>query len=405
MGALVCAVVSALTIIVYVIDRVDFFMPYNEKYMMRAIELAKRGEGFADPNPMVGCVLVRDGAVIGEGWHARYGAYHAERDAVMRCRAKGVDVRGAEAYVTLEPCCHHGKQPPCSELLIEAGVAKVYVGIEDPNPLVAGHGIQQLRDAGIAVEVGFRQDEIRELDKHFLKLFTTRRPYVLMKAAATLDGRIATATGDARWVSCEESRQYVHRLRHAMMAIMVGIRTVEQDDPMLNCRMDGEVCQPIRIVVDSQARISPECQLVRTAREVPVVVAHTDGADKEKLALLQRLGVRTLACKAADGRVDVGNMLELLANPTDKGQAPISSILLEGGAALNASFLKAGAVDEVNLFLAPKLVGGSDAPSFVGDLGVEKMAEALQLQDIDYELIGQDILVRAKIRRQSCSQE
>lgn len=374
-------------------------MSYNEKYMLRAIELARKGEGFADPNPLVGCVLVRDGEVIGEGWHARYGAYHAERDAVMKCLAAGVDVRGAEAYVTLEPCCHHGKQPPCSELLIEQGIAKVYVGIEDPNPLVAGHGIQQLRDAGIEVEVGFEEDKIRELDKHFLKLFTARRPYVLMKSAATLDGKIATQTGDSRWVSCEESRQYVHCLRHQMMAIMVGIRTVEMDDPMLNCRLEGEVCQPIRIVVDSKARISLECKLVQTAREIPVIVAHTDLAEPEKLEQLRQLGVRTLICKTTDCQVDIDDMLFHLANPTDKSMPSISSVLLEGGATLNASFLKAGAVDEINLFLAPKLVGGNAAPGFVGDLGIEKMADAVVMQDIKYQIIGRDLLLVMKIAK------
>lgn len=365
--------------------------------MLRAIELAKRGEGFADPNPLVGCVLVRDGKVIGEGWHARYGAYHAERDAVMKCLEQGIDVRGAEAYVTLEPCCHHGKQPPCSQLLIEQGIAKVYVGIEDPNPLVAGHGIQQLRDAGIEVEVGFEEESIRELDKHFLKLFTTRRPYVLMKSAATLDGKIATATGDSRWVSCEESRQYVHRLRHQMMAIMVGIRTVELDDPMLNCRMEGEVCQPIRIVVDSTARIALDCQLVKTANEIPVIVAHTDKAPMLKLQQLKQMGVRTMLCTSASGHVDIDNMLEQLANPVDKNEPAISSILLEGGATLNASFLKAGAVDEVNLFLAPKIVGGIGAPGFVGDLGIERMAAAIEMRSMEYSTIGKDLLLKMKI--------
>lgn len=372
-------------------------MSYNEKYMLRAIELAKKGEGFADPNPMVGCVLVRDGKVIGEGWHARYGAYHAERDAVMKCLEQGIDLRGAEAYVTLEPCCHHGKQPPCSELLIEQGIAKVYVGIEDPNPLVAGHGIQQLREAGIEVEVGFEEDKIRELDKHFLKLFTTRKPYVLMKCAATLDGKIATETGDSRWVSCEESRQYVHRLRHQMMAIMVGLRTVELDDPMLNCRLEGEVCQPIRVVVDSKARISLHSQLVKTAREIPVLVAHTQSAEADKLLQLQQHGVITMCCESCNNRVDINDLLHQLANPTSGSLPAISSVLLEGGATLNASFLQAGAVDEVNLFIAPKLVGGNAAPGFVGNLGIEKMADAIELQAAEYQTIGKDLLLRMKI--------
>lgn len=374
-----------------------FFMSYDPTYMQMAIDLAWRGEGFANPNPMVGCVLVKDGIVVGQGWHACFGQPHAERNAVADCLSRGLSPRGAEAYVTLEPCCHHGKQPPCSDLLIEQGVSKVYVGIDDPNPKVAGHGIAQLREAGIEVEVGFLQDQIREQNKAFLKLFTTRMPYVLMKSAMTLDGKIATRTGDSKWVSCDESRAMVHHLRHRMMAICVGIGTVLVDDPLLNCRHQVESpCHPIRIVVDSTARIPLDSQLVRTAEQYPLWVAHTQNASEEKLIHLREKGVRTICCDSSDGHVSVSNLLHQIANPSDSAQPAIDSLLLEGGASLNAAFLRSGCVDEVNLFVAPKLVGGNTAPSPIADLGVLKMSEALQLRDIECHAVGTDLLIKAK---------
>ena len=221
--------------------------------MRRAIELAKKGGGYVHPNPLVGCVVVKDGEVIAEGYHEKYGEFHAERNALTRCKS---EIKGASLYVTLEPCCHYGKTPPCTDIIIEKGVKKVYVGILDPNPLVAGKGVKMLQDAGIEVEVGICADEIRELNKVFLKYITTKRPYVIMKTAMTLDGKIAAFTGDSKWVTNEESRKMVHQLRSEMAGVIVGIGTVLADDPMLNVRLDGDHHQPARIVVDSNLRPS-----------------------------------------------------------------------------------------------------------------------------------------------------
>lgn len=372
-------------------------MAYDPTYMQMAVDLAWRGAGFANPNPMVGCVLVKDGTVIGQGWHARFGQPHAERNAVADCLSRNLSPRGAEAYVTLEPCCHHGKQPPCSDLLIQQGVAKVYVGIDDPNPQVAGKGIAQLRAAGIEVQVGFLQDQIRQQNKAFLKLFTSRMPYVVMKSASTLDGKIATASGDSKWVSCEESRAWVHQLRHHLMAICVGIGTVLADDPLLNCRHQVPTpAHPIRIVVDSQARIPLQSQLVRTAGTYPLWVAHTADAPQSKLLQLNALGVRTICCHAHHGRVSIPDLLHRIANPADKAVPPVDSLLLEGGAQLNAAFLREGCVDELNLFLAPKMVGGSSAPSTVADLGVSLMSQAFQFSHLQVRPVGSDLLIIAK---------
>ena len=240
--------------------------------MRRAIELAKKGGGYVHPNPLVGCVVVNNGEIIAEGYHEKYGEYHAERNALLRCKS---ETKGASLYVTLEPCCHYGKTPPCTEIIIEKGIKKVFVGILDPNPLVAGKGVKILQDAGIEVEVGLCEDEIRELNKVFLKYITTKHPYVIMKTAMTLDGKIAAFTGDSRWVTNEESRKLVHELRSEMAAVIVGIGTVLADDPMLNVRLEGNPHQPIRIVVDSNLRIPVDSQLVKTAKEYRTIIATT----------------------------------------------------------------------------------------------------------------------------------
>lgn len=367
-------------------------MSYREEMMQRAIALAQLGAGFVNPNPLVGCVLVKDGRVIAEGYHQRFGGPHAERNAILHCHSQGLSPRGAEAYVTLEPCCHHGKQPPCSQLLIDEGIAKVYVGIADPNPLVAGRGIAQLRQAGIEVEVGFLQDCIAEQNKVFLTSMTLHRPYVLMKTATTLDGKIATATGDSRWVTGPEARRHVHRLRHQLMAVMVGIGTVLADDPQLTCRLDGcaPLCQPYRIVVDTRARIPLQSQLVLSARQWPLIVVHGPEADADKVAALAAAGAETLCCNTRD----IGAMLGALARPAE-GRPAIDSILLEGGAALNASFLKAGMVDEINLFVAPK-IAGAEALAPVGPLGIERMADALAFSLAGVRQMGQDVLLEYK---------
>lgn len=360
------------------------------EYMRRAIELAERGVGFTNPNPMVGAVIVKGGKVIGEGWHERCGEWHAERNAFKNCT---VPAEGATMYVTLEPCCHYGKTPPCTEAIIEHGIARVVVGMEDPNPLVAGKGIALLREAGIEVVCGVEEEALREQNRVFLKYISTKLPWVAMKTAMTLDGKIATQTGDSKWITGAEARAYVHELRHRFMAILVGIGTAVADDPLLNCRIEGRgVRQPIRVVVDSNARLSLDSQLVKTAGEYRTIVAHTRFAPEERVKALRETGVEMLLCKEKEGLVDVRNLLELL------GQSGIDSILLEGGGSLNYTFLSEGLADELYAFIAPKIVGGMNAKTPVEGAGMEKMADAINLELENVLNIGHDVLLKLKVK-------
>lgn len=381
--------------------------------MRRAIELAKKGGGYVHPNPLVGCVVVKDDEIIAEGYHEKYGEFHAERNALTRCQSETKD---ASLYVTLEPCCHYGKTPPCTEIIIEKGIKKVFVGILDPNPLVAGKGVKILRDAGIEVEVGLCENEIREMNKVFLKYITTKRPYVIMKTAMTLDGKIAAHTGDSKWVTNEESRKKVHELRSELAGVVVGIGTVLADEPMLNVRLEGEHHQPVRIVVDSNLRIPVDSQLVKTANEYRTIVAcrHFDRSEAERseveksslnvnkqkgfldsLRLLEMTGVELLECQSNNNHVDINDLM------TKLGAMGIDSLLLEGGGTLNAAFLEAGCVDEVWAFIAPKIIGGEGSKTPVSGKGIDKMSKAVNLQDIDIQNINGDILIKGKI----CSRE
>ena len=360
------------------------------EYMRRAMELAERGVGFTNPNPMVGAVIVKGGKVIGEGWHERCGEWHAERNAFKNCT---VPAEGATMYVTLEPCCHYGKTPPCTEAIIEHGIARVVVGMEDPNPLVAGKGIALLREAGIEVVCGVEEEALREQNRVFLKYISTKLPWVAMKTAMTLDGKIATRTGDSKWITGAEAQAYVHELRHRFMAIVVGIGTAVADDPLLNCRIEGRgVRQPIRVVVDSNARLSLDSQLVKTAGEYRTIVAHTRFAPEESVKALREAGVEMLLCKEKEGLVDVRNLLELL------GQSGIDSILLEGGGSLNYTFLAEGLADELYAFIAPKIVGGMNAKTPVEGAGMEKMADAINLELENVLNIGHDVLLKLKVK-------
>ena len=374
--------------------------------MRRAIELAKKGGGYVHPNPLVGCVVVKDGEIIAEGYHEKYGEFHAERNALTRCKTETKD---ASLYVTLEPCCHYGKTPPCTEIIIEKGIKKVFVGILDPNPLVAGKGVKSLQDAGIEVEVGLCENEIREMNKVFLKYITTKRPYVIMKTAMTLDGKIAAHTGDSKWVTNEESRKMVHELRSELAGVVVGIGTVLADDPMLTCRLEGEHHQPVRIVVDSNLRIPLDSQMVKTAREYRTIIATTQDVISTEakrngeisfncrrfLDKLEMTGVELLECQSKNNHVDINDLM------TKLGAMGIDSLLLEGGGTLNAAFLEAGCVDEVWAFIAPKIIGGEGSKTPVSGKGIDKMSKAVNLQDIDIQNINGDILIKGKI----CSRE
>lgn len=367
-------------------------MATNEdlRFMRRAMELALRGEGAVNPNPLVGAVIVRNGRIIGAGWHEQWGGLHAERNALARCSEPA---SGATMYVTLEPCCHHGKTPPCTEAVIAAGIRRVVVGLTDPNPLVAGKGIEKLREAGIEVESGVLEEELRYQNRIFLKYITTKHPWVVMKSAMTLDGKIATRTGDSRWVTGEEARHRVHEMRSSLMAILVGIGTVEADDPMLNCRLEGEHRQPIRIVADTSARISLQSQLVRTALDQRTIVAHTAKAEKSRLEALHKAGVETWCCAEEEGHLSMADLMQKI------GATGIDSVLVEGGGEVNYSLLAAGLVDEVVCFVAPKLVGGAESKSPIGGRGIERMAEAVELEGLEVEHFGEDLMIHGLIKR------
>lgn len=356
----------------------------TEEYMKRAIELAKRGIGKVSPNPLVGAVIVKEGRIIAEGYHARYGDLHAERHAFSKLTE---DAAGAEMYVTLEPCCHHGKQPPCTEAIIEHGISKVYVGSDDPNTLVAGRGIERLREAGIAVETHVLQEECDTLNPVFFHYITTQTPYVVMKYAMTMDGKIACETGASKWVTGEKAREHVQETRNWLTAIMVGVQTVLQDNPRLTCRL-SEGRNPIRIVCDSHLRIPENCDLVQTAKEIPLIVATLESSlDLPQADKLRDQGVELIGTAGIDGRIDLQDLMRQL------GKQKIDSILLEGGGTLNESALRAGIVNRVQVYLAPKLFGGSGRYTPVRGEGVPDPRQAWLAKKPVIKSFGEDILL------------
>lgn len=365
----------------------DFFMQKKEEYMRRALELARKGEGHTSPNPMVGCVVVKDGRIISEGYHEKYGEFHAERNALTRCTE---DTAGADLYVTLEPCCHQGKTPPCTDIIIEKKIARVFVGSMDSNPLVAGKGVQILRDHGIYVETGILDAECRKLNEVFYHYIATKTPFVVMKYAMTLDGKIACATGDSKWVTGEIARTQVHRMRGRYRGIMVGIGTVLADDPMLNCRVEGGV-DPVRIICDSNLHVPTESQIVKTASDIETIVACSQEAleserKQEKIRRLKEAGIQIIGTEGAHGV----NLVELMKK---LGGQNIDSILLEGGGTLNASALEDGIVNKVYAYIAGKLIGGMDARSPVEGMGIDRMADAITLQNMEIEKLGDDFCI------------
>ena len=364
--------------------------PFDEIYLRRAIELARRGEGFVEPNPMVGCVITAGEAVLGEGWHQRYGGPHAEVHALQ---AAGEKARGATAYVSLEPCCHHGKTPPCSQALIDAGVARVVIAMADPFAQVAGGGIRQLEDAGIEVVVGLLEDEARDLNAPYLKRLATGRPWVIAKWAMTLDGRIATHSGSSQWISGEASRAIVHQLRGRVDAIIVGRGTVEADNPLLTARLRSGEPQRIatRVVFDSQASLSLESKLVTSVDQAPVLVFTGTNAPGGRVAQLESAGCEVLRCQIDDPQAQVHFALQ------EVGRRNMTNVLVEGGAGLLGSFFDAGEIDEIHTFIAPKLIGGSAAASPIGGMGLADMASAWKLRCTKTEHIGDDIYVRGRI--------
>jgi len=361
----------------------------NEDFMNAALELAKKGMGFTSPNPMVGAVIVKKGEIIAEGYHRKYGDLHAERSAFAYCEENGIDCKGADMYVTLEPCCHHGKQPPCTDAVIAHGIKRVFIGSSDPNPLVAGKGVEILRENGIEVIEGVLKEECDALNEIFFHYITTGLPFVTMKYAMTSDGKIACYTGQSKWITGEAARAHVQqeRLRHS--AVMVGVGTVLADDPLLTCRLENGR-DPLRIICDSSLRTPLDSNIVKTAREVPTVIA-TICDDIAKAAVYENAGCRIIKTAPKDGRVDLVALMKLL------GKERLDSILLEGGGELNWSALNAGIVSKVQAYIAPKLFGGS-GKSPVGGQGVLVPDEAFMLEQCSIRHIGEDILIESRVK-------
>lgn len=354
-------------------------------YMSIAINLAKKGSGYVNPNPMVGAVIVKNNRIIAQGYHPAYGESHAERIALQNCQESP---SGATLYVTLEPCCHVGKTPPCTEAIIESGISRVVIGMPDPNPLVSGKGIQILKKHHIEVTVGILEKECSDLNKFFRKFIQTRRPYVIMKYAMTMDGKIATHAHLSKWISGESSRKKVHALRHAVASIMVGVNTIIHDDPQLTCRLENTK-NPIRIICDTQLNTPISSQVVQTANAVPTYLA-TASNDEEKKKIYRQYGCHFIHPKIKENHLDLNDLMVQL------GTMNIDSVLLEGGGTLNWSALEQQVVDEVHTYISPKIFGGI-APTPIQGNGVYFPDDAIQLKPYQVTTIGRDYLIKSEV--------
>lgn len=358
----------------------------EEAYMRLALELAEKGCGWTAPNPMVGAVIVKNGRIIGQGWHEKYGGLHAERNALAACMESP---EGATMYVTLEPCCHHGKQPPCVEAILQAKIARVVIGSADPNPLVAGKGVRILREHGVSVTEHVLREACDKVNEVFFHYIQTQKPFVVMKYAMTMDGKIAAYTGESKWITGEAARAHVQALRHRYMAIMVGVGTVLADDPMLTCRIpDGK--HPIRIICDSRLRTPLTAQVVKTAAQIPTILA-TCCTSLEKRMEYEKAGCHVVTVDEKNGHVNLVQLMEKL------GHNQIDSILLEGGGTLAWAAMESGIVQKVCAYIAPKLFGGQDAKTPIEGIGVKTPAEAFFLKNSSIRQLGEDFLIESEV--------
>jgi diaminohydroxyphosphoribosylaminopyrimidine deaminase/5-amino-6-(5-phosphoribosylamino)uracil reductase len=360
----------------------------DEKWMRRVLHLAEKGRGRTSPNPMVGAILVKRGRLVGEGYHARAGERHAEIAALTNA---GEKARGATLYLNLEPCTHYGKTPPCVPAVIKAGVRKVVVGIEDPNPLVKGRGVARLMEAGLDVKVGVLEKECHTINEAFRKYIVQHEPFVILKVAATLDGKLATRTGESQWITGETSRRFVHRLRDEVDGVVVGIGTVLRDDPLLTARIRGGR-DPYRIVFDSRLRIPENAKMVDLSPS-KTIVATTEMASRDKIERLRKRGVRMLISDSESGKVNLQFVLQKLA------EMGMMSLLLEGGSQLSGSFLDQRLIDKILLFLSPKLIGDPLAPGIFSGAGVSSLKETIPVKDLKVRKIGDDILVEGYLEK------
>jgi diaminohydroxyphosphoribosylaminopyrimidine deaminase/5-amino-6-(5-phosphoribosylamino)uracil reductase len=361
-------------------------MNLDKRYMSLAIELAKKAEGRTSPNPLVGAVVVKGGRIIGKGYHEKCGLPHAEANAIKTAGAKA---RGSTLYVTMEPCDHYGRTPPCTDAIIKSGIKRVVMGMMDPNPITDGRGIKKLKKHKIDTKVGVLEEEARAINKPFIKFITKKLPFVRVKLAESIDGKIATKTGDSKWITGEESRRYVHRLRGRADAVMVGSGTVLRDDPLLLCRIPGAK-QPLRVIVDSSLKLPLASKLFSTAPSHSVLVATTKKASFKKAEICARNGMSLLFCKMKNDRVDLKDLLKKLAH------LGIADLLVEGGGELAAGLVEEKLVDQFIFFISPKIIGGADAKTSVEGRGVNKVADAVKLKNISIRMFADDIMIEAE---------
>lgn len=361
----------------------------DEYYMSLALNLALKGKGKVNPNPLVGAVIVKNGKVIGKGYHERYGKEHAEVNAFNNLSESA---ENATMYVTLEPCAHYGKTPPCVNKIIENSIKKVVIGAVDDNPLVTGKGIKKLKSAGIEVKVGVLEEECKKLNEVFFKYISTKRPFVLLKSAMSLDGKISTYSGESKWITSKESREEVHKLRNDLMAILVGVNTIIKDNPRLTCRVnDGR--NPIRIVVDSFLRIPMDSNVIKD-KQARTIIATTKFAKKDKILSLRNSGIEVLVINSKNNKVDLDELMVKL------GDLNIDSILLEGGSTLNFSALKQEIVDKIQIYIAPKIIGGEKSKTPVDGQGIDKLKNAFKVRNLNYSKVGSDILLEGYIDKE-----
>lgn len=360
----------------------------DEYYMGLAINLARKGIGKVNPNPMVGAVIVKDNKIVGTGYHEKYGGKHAEINAIENSRES---LNGSTMYVNLEPCSHFGKTPPCVDKIIESKINKVVIASVDPNPLVQGNGVKKLRDAGIEVKVGVLDEENKKLNEVFLKYIKNKKPFVVMKVAMSLDGKISTTTGQSKWISCDESRRYVHKLRSQVMSILVGINTVIKDNPMLDCRLENGK-NPIRIIVDTTLKIPIDSKIVSSSKSIRTIVVTTKNANRNVMKLLEDKGVEILTVNLKNNLVDLKEMINKL------GELNIDSILIEGGSSLNFSAINENIVDKIQVYVAPIILGGESSKTPIGGQGVDDIKEAFKLHILEYKQVGSDILIEGYLK-------
>jgi len=360
----------------------------DEHWMKRALRLAEKGKGRTSPNPMVGAVLLKNGKVVGEGYHARAGEAHAE---ILALRQAGEAARGSTLYLNLEPCAHYGRTPPCAPEVIRAKVKRAVIGMEDPNPLVRGRGLKSLRRAGLDVKVGILEKECRKLNEFYCKYILEKEPFVILKVAATLDGKIATREGESKWISGETSRRFVHRMRDQVDGVIIGIGTVLKDDPQLTARIKNGR-DPYRVVLDSRLRIPEDAQVIGNSSS-KTMIATTELAARDKIERLEKKGVQILILNSKQGRIDLKNCLSKL------GEMGMMSLLVEGGSQVNGSFLDEGLIDKILFFLSPKLIGDREALGIFGGSGKTTLQEAIPLNELRVRKIGEDILIEGYVKK------